>query len=158
MLTGILDEKDLKEIRSYEELVNRLYPPLEVPKIVFSVPDNVSHYVEVSREYEANYTKMLASPKDLAIYTDKVDEGLAKAKNFSDQIVDRVGSITKAIGDVFTFLLGGDAAAVISFLLGWPLVAFVALILNGYFFLPEFILWLIERRQRVKGYVPIQVY
>lgn len=151
MIQNVLNEDDLRGVRSFDSQVDALYPPLKVPKIEFYVHDDVPGYVEISDKYAADYNKAAQlSKENLDIFAAKVDEGLAEAKNFSDQIVDRTGDWGKAFTDLITGIFGGDVWVVASFIFGPAGLTFIAMLLNAILFVPELMTCMYERRQRAK--------
>lgn len=150
---NFVSKKDLEGAHSFDRLIDTYFPPFKVPHIEFSTPDQVSKYVEISDKYAVDYKKAAAlSKKEVEIFSSNVDEGLAKVKNFSDQIVDRTSRWDKALSDLVTGIFGNDVWIVITFICGPAGLSIVAFIISAVLFFPEFTVFLLEylskRRER----------
>ncbi|KAJ8048092.1 hypothetical protein HOLleu_00265 [Holothuria leucospilota] len=151
MIETIFDEQDLAGLRSFDSQIQELYPPLEVPKIEFTVPNLVDNYIELSDTYAADFKKSskLAQEK-LQIFETKVDEGISRTRNFSDQIVDRSGDWKKAFQDLIGGIFGKDVWIVLTFICSPAGLTIVAFVLNATIFIPEFTVFFIEYREHRK--------
>ncbi|AAS00944.1 ORF54 [Ostreid herpesvirus 1] len=136
-VTEFVTDEDLKLVNSYSARVDKLYPPIKMEKLEFKTYDNVEAYAEKSRKYGQDFIKGAElMKKNLTIYKDKVDEGLKKARDFSDQVVDREGSIINAISGLFTDIFGGEVWAVIAAIFSPVFLTAFALIISLINFIP----------------------
>ena len=102
-----------------------------------------SNYVEAADFYEASLlTNLKIAKANLPIYSNTVDASLERARNFSDQVIHRSGSITNAIGDVFDGLFGGSALRCVALLFSPMGLMLIAFILSAMQFIPHLTTWL----------------
>lgn len=138
-LREFVTDLDLQQVSSYEESIGKAFPAFEVPEIKFTVPDHLDNYIEISRKYASDFAKGAELiKKNLTIFKEKVDEALVEARNFTDQEVDRAGSVLAAIKELFDGLFGGEVWRLISAIFSPIVISGVAFILALIMFIPEF--------------------
>jgi hypothetical protein len=122
LLAETLSSSELARIRSQEAIINDYFPPMKKPTFNFTDPyEGATEYAEVFEDYRVDFRKAVTLWKQQReMYVDKVDSGLAKAKDFSDVVVDRAPSIARGLSTVVTEFLGGSVGTIV-FLLTSPL-------------------------------------
>lgn len=74
--------------------------------------------------------------KNLSIYAEKVDQGLTEARDFSDQVVDRDGSILKGLSGLIGDLFGGNILQIIALIFSPIFLSLLSIIISAYTFIP----------------------
>ena len=139
-LSEFVTDLDLQEIRSYETSINQMFPAFDVPIINFTVPDMVDNFIEVSREYGLDFAKGAQLVKEnQVIFHDRAEEALAAAMDFSDQEVDRAGSVLGALQELFEGVFGGEVWQLLAFIFGPLGMSIIGFALAIIMFLPEVI-------------------
>lgn len=130
-ITEFVSDIDLQEVRSYAEKVDELWPEIKMPVINYTVPDHLDNYVEVSRKYAQEFAKGAALiQKNLTLFKDKQDAALVEVRNYTDQEVDRAGSVLGALESLFTTIFGGETWALLTVIFGPIGLSFIALFIS----------------------------
>lgn len=138
MVKSLYPESDEAKLLSYMNFTKLQHPPFRMPNIRFVVEDNFTDYVDISNTFSAELSKTLRrQKKDLAVYSVKVDAALNRTRDFSDQIVDREGSITNALKDVFEGFFGGKLGSLLAMMFSPLGIALLAFILSSFDFIPD---------------------
>ena len=149
MIKSLFPDSAEAKYLSYKNFSKLQNPSFEMPDIKFEVEDNFTSYVDISNALSARLNKTLQrAAKDLKSYIIKEDAALNRTRNFTDQVVDRAGSITDAIQSVFDGIFGGSVFAFLSTLLTPYGILLVACIVNMLEFVPNFIADMNRCRQR----------
>nr|ADP36930.1 p112 [Abalone herpesvirus Victoria/AUS/2007] len=131
-ITQFVTDVDLQTVRSYAEKVDELWPEIEMGVINFTIPDHFNDYVEKSRRFASNFSKGAELiKKKLTIFKDKQDNALAAVRNYTDQEVDRAGSILGGLESLFTSIFGGKVWAVLAFVFSAPGLAIMSLVISA---------------------------
>jgi hypothetical protein len=95
------------EYLSYRNFTEKQNLPFSIPPIRFAVADNFSQYASVTRALSGELKRTVQRAKDgVASYENKMDAALNRTRDFSDQVVDRAGDISKAFLDFFDGIFG----------------------------------------------------
>lgn len=154
MVQSLFPKSDEARYLSYQNFTDRQTPAFKIPHITFHVEDNFTEYVHVSDTFSAELKKTLElQKKHLVLYSTKVDAALNITRNFSDQVVDRAGSIEKALQDVFQGLFSSKVWLAISVIFSPLGIMLIASILAVFDFVPDTTtkLCVLFRKRRAKS-------
>ena len=134
---NLITRDDLEELNSSAVFQHKIVTKL--PYINFASLNNNSNWLEMSRGYESNYTKILElSQNNMTIYKKNVDQALAEAIDFTDTEI-RSPQILSALHDAIYDIFGDNYIAktvsVIFSTYGLSLIIFIATII---LFIPRF--------------------
>lgn len=150
MVTSMLSEEDSRSLRSYELLLDTMYPPFHVPAIKFTSDAQFHNWIEKSDKYKSNYTKVVELVKrDMEIFQDKTDAALRAARNFSDQTLYRAPNMAKAFGELFSIF--GDFGTFLMALSSPVILGLIGTAIMSFSFLPrcmpDIVIWYKSRRE-----------
>ena len=138
VMTELFPKSELAKLASYHANVIKMYPAFPIPNIHFTVADNFTDFVDVSNSFAAQFQKTIKMSKThLKIYNNKAQAGLARARNFTDQVVDRGSDFTKAIDDLFNGVFGGKIGNIIAAIFGPLGLVCIAFVLASFEFIPN---------------------
>lgn len=101
IMTKLFTDNDVSDLMSYEYMINKLHPPLVLPRINFTKP-GFETFIDISDTFGAELNKILNRTKEnITAYITKEDAALDRVRNFSDQISSRTANMY----DVFDSLL-----------------------------------------------------
>ena len=125
-------------VNSYQAKLDVEWPPFEHPNITFSRENSWNEYSELSEKYKANYTATIErGKKEEAVFVDKADAALKRARDFSDQVVGREGNLFLAVKDFIHGVLGESVLKAITFICGPTGVGCMAFLLALAVLLPN---------------------
>lgn len=137
VVTEFVTNEDINAVKSYAAKINELFPPIPIKKIVYKIQDNIPQYIEASQKLGKNFLKGAELiKKNLSIYAEKVDQGLTEARDFSDQVVDRDGSILKGLSGLIGDLFGGNILQIIALIFSPIFLSLLSIIISAYTFIP----------------------
>ncbi len=144
----LADNSTLKEMKSYETLVDRRHPPIPIPKIAFHTADNFTAYAKKIDRISADFRKTVAASKtQTVLYEDKIDAALNETRDFRDQVASREGSLSDALHAFFN-LFGGPVSVTLTVLFCPTFFVLVAFAVTLFDFAPNMHCYLKERTER----------
>ena len=156
MIQQLFPKSAEAQLTSYAHLLEKRHPIFSLPNITFTIENNFTEYVDIADKFGADLSKTLqCQKKAVAAYTVKEDAALARVRNFSDQLVYRTGSLTKALEDLFDGVFGGRIGLILAVVFSPIGIVSIAFILAALEFIPEItaaVYVMIRRRKADKEY------
>ena len=152
-----------RHIHAYEVTLDKQYKPFEQRNITFATTANAwDNAVQKSRQYMTDYNKLISTLEaGQTPYETKFAAALNRTKDFSDQVVDKTGSISKAFYDVVDGVFGHSSMAVLSVLftpIGLNLLSVVLLAFSLVTTVMHHITEVRDRRKIEKNYAMLEQY
>nr|DBA11726.1 TPA_asm: membrane-fusion protein [Malaco herpesvirus 1] len=149
-LREFVSDLDLQQVSSFETSINQMWPSIDLPVIEYTVPDQLDNYIELSNEQGVDFARGAELIKqNLTIYKDRVDEALVTARNFTDQEVNRAGTILGALEELFNGVFGGEIWQVLSAVFSPLGISLLGFIIGLFLFVPA-LLWDIQEYREKK--------
>lgn len=137
MIQSLFSSSDEAKYMSFKNFTELQHPPFDLPDIRFSVEDNFTEYVDISDKYSAQLSATLdRQSKDLQSYSNNIDAALNRTRDFSDQVVDRAGSIENALRGFLDKLFGGKIGVALTVIFSPLTVVLLAFIIAAFDFVP----------------------
>lgn len=126
---ALLTPTDLERLRVESEFRREKWPNFTLPNITYEIPDQLGYYLQLSHKERQSAKKVTdAVKKEVALFQTREEAYLNKTRDFSDQVVNRAGSVSAAVDELFKGLLGTDVSSAITTIvspLGFATIAFV---------------------------------
>lgn len=128
-------------MKAYEIKLDTMYKPFPPVNLTFTTPASAwDNAVALSHTYLTNYTKLVNNlRKGATTYETKFDAAYNRTVDFSDQVVDKAGSLSKAVKDVVEGVFGNSPLAFLAVLFTPVGLALVSLGIALVIALPVFI-------------------
>ena len=131
MVKSLYPESQEANYASFMAFNKRLTPPFILPTITFKKADDFYPTMEAMKKFGADLNQTLERERrNRKSYNSEVTASLAVARDFSDVVVNRAGSVQKALGDVLSVFFGGGVAGAMSLIFTPIFIALIAFVIS----------------------------